>query len=46
MFDGNNRKFTDREIIDLLSQVNDKLKEQDKTASILISGGAAMALLM
>lgn len=45
MFDSNNKKFTDREIIDLLAQVNDKLKEQNKTASILISGGAAMALL-
>ena len=39
------KELTDRDITELLSQLNDKLRQNDKTASILLSGGATMALM-
>lgn len=39
------KELTDTDITELLSQLNDKLKENDKSASILLSGGATMALM-
>ena len=39
------KELTDKDILNLLSEVNDKLHEQGKSASILLSGGASMSLL-
>lgn len=39
------KELTDRDITELLSQLNDKLMQNDKSASILLSGGATMALM-
>ena len=39
------KELTDKDILNLLSEVNDKLHERGKSASILLSGGASMSLL-
>lgn len=39
------KELTDKDILNLLSEVNDKLHEHGKSASILLSGGASMSLL-
>ena len=39
------KELTDKDILNLLSEVNDKFHEQGKSASILLSGGASMSLL-
>ena len=39
------KELTDRDIAELLSQLNDKLRQNEKFASILLSGGATMALM-
>lgn len=39
------KELTDRDIAELLSQLNDKLMQNEKSASIFLSGGATMALM-